>query len=98
LFLEGKIKKLAPRSKLQEEPQHPEIPTTWKLRESIHHKKNTNQAHSYRIGVPFTMEYGEYQEYGTRHIPPRSYLRRWLLEYSKETEQYFEQLLYRYSR
>ncbi|MDR0607060.1 MAG: hypothetical protein LBG52_01620 [Candidatus Peribacteria bacterium] len=28
LFLEGKIKKLAPRSKLQEEPQHPEIPTT----------------------------------------------------------------------
>jgi hypothetical protein len=96
--LEDKIKKLAPRSDLQQPVQHPEVPTTWRLEESIHHRKNTNKEYSYRIGTPTSVTYAEYQEYWTRYIPPRSFLRRWLLDYSTEVERYFEKLLYHYSK
>jgi hypothetical protein len=72
----------------------------------VTYRKNKEKQHSYVIGIPSgfhwgvknknsTLEYGYYLEFGTRYIPPwkYSFLRKWLLDYSKETEEYFAKML-----
>lgn len=83
LTLQDEVVKITPRDP-QRPPKNMKANVTGNLKKSIGIQKVTPL--SYLVGVREwfynTEEYGFYQEYGTIRIPPRSFLRKALLEKS----------------
>lgn len=82
--LESKIKDITPRDQ-NRLPNNPNIKVTGNLRRSISYEKIDNLY--YKIWVRSwyfdTEKYWFYQEYWTSKMPPRSFIRKWIIENQK---------------
>lgn len=78
-----RIVQMTPRDPLRL-PQNPSARVTWNLRRSVQYEEKGKLDFIIWVVRGPTEEYAWAQEFGTNHIPARSYLRRGIIQNSRE--------------